>query len=202
MEKVILFDGKDLNGWTQENGDAPLWDVRDGIMTVTRKHIVSKEVYQDAWIHLEFRTPFMPDASGQKRGNSGVFIQGRYEIQVLDSYGFEIPGKGDCGAFYNTHAPLVNACKPPMEWQMYDIVFRSPRTDAQGQITEYARATVFQNGIPVLNNVELKCSTKPMEVDLTSPGPLMLQDHLNPVSYRNIWMIHLPLKGSDQYEPG
>lgn len=206
MEKVVLFDGTNLDRFTGSDGKPPVWEVKDGIMTVTKGDIISKENFTDAFIHVEFRTPYMPEATGQGRGNSGVIIQGRYEIQVLDSYGYDIPGKGDCGAVYDMHAPLTNACYKPLEWQSYDIAFRSPRFNDKGEITEFARATVFQNNIIIQNNVEIKHPTvilnfKEIDPDLTKPGPLLLQDHGNKVQYRNVWLIHLPFKGSDTYEP-
>jgi hypothetical protein len=161
--------------------------------------IMTKETFTDFFLHLEFRCPDMPEAKGQAKGNSGVFLQGRYEIQVLDSYGINIPGKGDCGAIYNQFAPLVNACKPPMEWQTYDVIFRAPRVDDDGQVVEPVRLTALQNGLVIQNNVEL--SINPNMQDAGTPGPLRLQDHGNLVAYRNIWAVHLPLEGSDTYEP-
>ena len=116
---------------------------------------MTEETFTDFMLHLEFMTPDMPEATGQAKGNSGVFLQGRYEIQVLDSYGIKTPGKGDCGAIYNQFAPLVNACKPPLEWQTYDAVFRAPRVDDAGKIVEPARMTVLQNGLVIHNNVQL-----------------------------------------------
>ena len=192
---VVLFDGTDLSQWQQ--GDKPAgWKVEDGAMAVTKGAIVSKETFKDAHVHVEFRTPDMPNAKGQGKGNSGVFIQGRYEIQVLDSYGWDVLGKGDCGAIYNQYAPLVNACRPAMEWQSYDIIHRSARVDEEGQVVEPARATVLHNGIVIHNNVELKDKAREAR-----EGPLMLQDHGDPVQYRNIWLLHLPETGSDEYEP-
>ena len=111
------------------------------------------EKFTDFILHLEFMTPYMPEATGQARGNSGVFLQGRYEIQVLDSYGIEVPGKGDCGAVYNQFAPLTNACKPPLEWQTYDVVFRTARVDADGEVVEKTRLTVLQNRTVIHNNI-------------------------------------------------
>ncbi len=115
---VVLFDGTDLSGWRRRGTDEPAgWAVADGCATVVRRSgdIVSQEKYRDAHIHVEWREPDMPEATGQAKGNSGVFVQGRYEIQVLDSYGWKVPGKGDCGAIYNVHAPLVNACRPALQ---------------------------------------------------------------------------------------
>ncbi len=207
-ETIVLFDGDRLDNWTSEKGGPAQWHVEGGVMTVTRDDIMTDETFDDAVLHIEFRTPYMPEATGQQRGNSGVFLQGRYEIQVLDSYQINIPGKGDCGAFYNMHAPLVNACKTPLEWQSYDVYFRAPRADDSGNITEAARATVLQNNILVQNNVELPRPTanrmrNGVDPDLSKPGPLVLQCHGqgDEVSYRNIWIQRLPLEGSGQYEP-
>jgi len=200
-DAVILFDGKDLNNWTKMDGEAAGWKVEDGIMHVVPRtgDVMTKEQFTDFFLHLEFRCPDMPEAKGQAKGNSGVFLQGRYEIQVLDSYGLNIPGMGDCGAIYNEHAPLVNACKPPMEWQTYDAIFRAPRMADDGEVAELARVTVLQNGMVIQNNAELQLRSEIAEAG--KPGPLRLQDHGNLVAYRNIWAVHLPLKGSDTYEP-
>ena len=199
---VVLFDGTDLSNWTKLDGGAPGWEVADGAMTVTATEgdIVSREQFTDFLLHLEFMTPDMPDATGQAKGNSGVFLQGRYEIQVLDSYGIDVPGMGDCGAIYNQFAPLVNACKPPLEWQTYDAIFRAARVTESGEIEENARVTVLQNEIVIQNNVQIQGATGgATDGDAAEPGPLRLQDHGNPVKYRNIWIAPLPLKGSDVY---
>ncbi|MCE2395519.1 DUF1080 domain-containing protein [Candidatus Poribacteria bacterium] len=199
---VVLFDGKDLSNWTKFDGGAPAWGVADNAMTVTAGggDIVSREEFTDFLLHLEFMTPDMPDATGQAKGNSGVFLQGRYEIQVLDSYGIDVPGMGDCGAIYNQFASLVNACKPPLEWQTYDVVFRAARVDESGEIEENARVTVLQNGVVIQNNVQIQGATGgATDDDAAAPGPLRLQDHGNPVKYRNIWAVPLPLKGSEVY---
>lgn len=199
---VVLFDGKDLSNWSRLDGGAPGWEVADGAMTVTAGtgDIVSRGQFTDFLLHLEFMTPDMPDATGQAKGNSGVFLQGWYEIQVLDSYGIDVPGMGDCGAIYNQFASLVNACKPPLEWQTYDAIFRAARVGESGEIEENARVTVLQNGIVIQNNVQIQGSTGgATDEDAAAPGPLRLQDHGNPVKYRNIWVVPLPLKGSDVY---
>jgi len=198
----VLFNGKDLNNWKKRDGSPAVWPVEDGVMTSRGGDIMSQETFLDFYLHLEFRCPYMPEAKGQARGNSGVFLAGRYEIQVLDSYGWQVPGKGDCGAIYNQHAPLVNACKPPLEWQSYDAIFRAARLDEQGKVTERARLTVLQNGTVIHNNVELPGVTgAPIDNQEGVPGPLLLQDHGNDVQYRNIWIVPLPEKGSDQYDP-
>jgi hypothetical protein len=199
---VTLFDGKDLSHWRTREGQPAAWRVADGAMTAHGGDIASQETFRDFRLHVEFRVPNMPEARGQEKGNSGVYLQGRYEIQVLDSYGFKVPGKGDCGAVYDQYAPLVNACKPPMEWQSYDAFFRAARVDGSGQVTEPARVTLLQNGIVIQNNVQLQGPTGgAMDDSVGEPGPILLQDHGYPVQYRNVWVVPLPLKGSDQYEP-
>jgi len=199
---IILFNGKDLSNWTTRDGGAAGWEVDNGVMTVVRGtgDIMTKENFTDFMLHLEFMTPDMPEATGQAKGNSGVFLQGRYELQVLDSYGIEVPGKGDCGAVYNQFAPLVNACKPPLQWQTYDVIFRASRVDDDGKVIEQARVTLLQNGMVIHNNVQTLGPTGGnIDDKLGKPGPLLLQDHGNPVKYRNIWIVPLPLKGSDKY---
>ncbi len=202
---VVLFDGTDFSRWQHRgSGAAVQWELADGAMTVVpgTGDILSLDNFADAFLHLEFRVPDMPEAKGQAKGNSGVFLQGRYEIQVLDSYGWEVPGKGDCGAIYNQYAPLVNACRPPLQWQTYDIVFRAARAGDGGAVSEPARVTVLHNGQVIHNNVVLHGPTGgAMAGDVGAPGPLRLQDHRNRVQYRNVWLVHLPVSGSDVYGP-
>jgi len=201
---VTLFDGGPLSNWRRRDGSPALWQVEGGVMTVVpgSGDICSEVQFTDAWMHVEWCEPDMPDKTGQAKGNSGVYLQGRYEIQVLDSYGWESPGLGDCGAVYNQFAPLVNACKPAGEWQTYDIIFRAARVDETGRVLSNARLTVFQNGVVIHNNVELLGPTGgALDEDVAQPGPLLLQDHGDPVSYRNVWLVHLPLQGSTTYEP-
>ena len=197
---VQIFNNQDVSNWTQRNGDAANWIVQDGVVAVNKGDIMTQERFADFFLHLEFMTPDMPDATGQAKGNSGVFLQGRYEIQVLDSYGIEAPGKGDCGAIYDQYAPLINACKPPLEWQTYDVCFRSARVSENGEVLEKTRLTVLQNGIVIHNNIELPGVTVlAIDEQVGTPGPILLQDHGNDVKYRNIWVLPLALKGSDQY---
>lgn len=187
-DAVILFNGKDLANWTYLDGRPADWKVADGYMEVRGGNIRTKQEFGDCQIHIEFWLPRMDQASGQGRANSGVYVQGSYEIQILDSYGF---GKesGDCGGIYGIAAPLVNACRPPEHWQSYDILFRAPRYDDKGNKVANARLTVLHNGVLIHENVELPNATAAgIQRDLAKPGPLMLQDHGNPVRFRNIWI--------------
>ncbi len=189
MARIILFDGTNTDQWTKRDGSPIDWIVEDGAMTVHHGDIVSKAVYGDAHIHVEWREPDMPEASGQWKGNSGVYIHGCYELQVLDSWGIETPGMDDCGAIYSVYPPLVNACRPALEWQTYDIFLRAPRFDADGNVTENARVTILQNGVCIQNNIELWRTTPGGVGDAkVAAGPLLLQDHGNPVSFRNVWV--------------
>jgi hypothetical protein len=190
-DAVVLFDGKSLDNWTKTDGKAPAgWKLENGVMEVKGGNIISKQKFGDSFkLHVEFRVPYMPQAKGQARGNSGVYVQGRYEVQVLDSYGLD-PKIDDCGAIYGIAKPLVNACKAPTVWQSYDIEFHSPKC-ADGKKTEMGRMTVFQNGIKIQDDVKLTKdnTTAGLGGDPCTPGPIMLQDHGNPVQFRNIWIV-------------
>lgn len=191
MAKIILFDGTDLSGFTKRDGSPAEWEVKDGAMTVTHHDIVSREVYGDAHIHVEWMEPDMPEATGQWKGNSGVYIQGCYELQVLDSWGIEPPRDNDCGGIYSICAPRVNACKPPLEWQTYDIYLRAARMDGD-TVVEPAIVTILQNDQVIHNNQILPHHTPGgVYSKVVAEGPLMLQDHGNPVSFRNIWIEKL-----------
>ena len=140
-------------------------------------------------LHVEFRVPYMPGATGQGRGNSGVYLQGRYEVQILDSYGLKSQDN-DCGGIYKVSAPRVNACKAPTVWQSYDIDFVAP-VFKDGKKVEPARITVLQNGVPIQEDVKIPLDNTVAGLggDPSQPGPIMLQDHGNPVQYRNIWLL-------------
>ncbi|RIK76588.1 MAG: DUF1080 domain-containing protein [Planctomycetota bacterium] len=151
----------------------------------------SKATFQDCILHIEFMTPFMPKARGQARGNSGVYLQGRYEVQVLDSFGLE--GKdNECGGIYEVQAPKVNMCYPPLQWQTYDIKFTAAKFDASGKKTANARMTVYHNGVKIHDNVEVPKATRAApNAEGPESGFLHLQDHGSPVRYRNIWVLDL-----------
>jgi len=192
---VVVFDGSNLNQWrSQKTGRSAKWKLLpDSAMEVVAKtgNIVSMEEFGDHQIHLEFRLPYMPDCFGQKRANSGVYVQGRYELQVLDSYGLE--GRdNECGGFYQIRPPLVNMCFPPLQWQSYDITFHSARRGDDGKKAANARITVVHNGVVIHDNFELPHST-PGGIDDKEgePAGLLLQDHGNPVQFRNIWVKRL-----------
>jgi type 1 glutamine amidotransferase len=180
--------------WTHRDGQPFAWralkDLAHGGVEVIAStgDIVSTGSFGDALVHVEFRIPAMPGAQGQGRGNSGVYVQGRYEVQVLDSLGLE-PGLGDCGALYGQKVPDTNACRAPERWQTYDIEFRAPRLDSAGGVTEPARMSVWQNGIRIHDEVELKGPTAAGMEGEVARGPLLLQDHGNPVRYRNVWVL-------------
>jgi hypothetical protein len=189
---VVLFGGKSLDGWTKRNGkDAAGFKLLEGgIMQVSGGDIITKDLFDGKFkLHVEFRVPYMPKASGQGRGNSGVYVQGRYEVQVLDSYGL-VSKDNDCGGIYGVAAPLVNACKAPTVWQSYDIRFQAP-TCEDGKKKDPAVITVFHNGIKIHDNVKITKdnTTAGLGGDPCTPGPILLQDHGNPVQYRNIWLV-------------
>jgi hypothetical protein len=202
---LVLFSGRPeelVTNWVRQGSNQPpTWQVEEGAMVTSVSSIVTKRNFKDFQLHVEFKVPFMPEAHGQERGNSGVGLLAIYEIQVLDSYGFKEPGSGDCGAVYSQSAPLVNACKPPLTWQTYDISFHAARFGADGKVMQKPRVTVFQNGICVQNNQEINGGTGIGGKDDVKEGPIYLQFHNNTVQFRNVWVVPLPEEGAKHYEP-
>ncbi len=196
-EKIVLFDGTDFSQWTHTNGQPVQWKLVDGAMEVVPRtgSILTRHVFQDFKLHVEFNVPQSPpEAKGQGRGNSGVYLQRRYEVQILDSYGLDAKSN-NCGALYGLKAPDKNVSKPPGEWQTYDITFRAARFEGEGQHAkkvQNARITVWHNGVLIHDDVELKNKTGAGEPEGPQPGPILLQDHGNKVRFRNIWIV--PLK--------
>lgn len=194
-DAIVLFDGKDLSQWNGEKGAAK-WEIRDGVATVNGTGSIStKQEFGDCQLHVEWATPEKVEGEGQGRGNSGIILQGRYELQVLDSYINKTYYHGQAGAIYKQYAPLVNACRKPGEWQTYDVIFHAPRFGADGKLEKPGTVTVLQNGVLVQDHVEIKGSTGPAGAPRYHAHPLkqslVLQDHHNPVRYRNIWIREL-----------
>src|SRR5246127_3486176 len=197
-DAVVLFDGKDLSQWVvKKDGSPAKWKVENGYFEVVAKtgDMRTKDSFGDCQLHVEFAEPNPPKGEDQDRGNSGVFLQGLYEIQVLDSYQSKTYADGQAGAVYGQFPPLVNASRPPGQWQTYDIIFHGPRFDANGKLTRPARVTVLHNGVLVQDNVELTGPTGHHQRPPYTAGPeklpLSLQDHNHPVRYRNIWIREL-----------
>lgn len=191
---IVLFDGKGLDAWiSRKNRDAPAaWKLVDGraMEVAPSGDILTRETFDGTFkLHVEFRVPYMPQAKGQARGNSGVYVQGRYEVQILDSYGLDSTDH-DCGGIYGIGKPLANACKAPTVWQSYDIDFTSPKC-ADGKKVEPGRITVYHNGVKIHDDRVLTMDNTRAGLggDPCTPGPILLQDHGNPVQYRNIWLL-------------
>jgi hypothetical protein len=179
---VVLFDGTTADPW--DNGK-----IENGLLSVAvPRGQTSKQKFGDCTLHAEFILPFMPKARGQARANSGVYVAGCYEVQVLDSFALE--GKdNECGGIYQQAAPLVNMCYPPLQWQTYDIDFTAPRFGTGGTKTANARLTVKHNGVVIHDNLELKHATPGGVAKEGATGPIHLQNHGNPVYFRNIWVV-------------
>ncbi len=191
-DAIVLFDGKDLSAWKSDSGAAPTWKVENGYAQVSGSSIMTREEFGPIQLHLEWATPSEVKGDSQGRGNSGVYFQGRYEIQVLDSYQNKTYPNGQAAAFYLHNAPLVNASRKPGEWQTYDIVFHPPTTGADGKVVP-GSFTVFHNGVLVQDHIPVNgdATTAAKFTGTTPKGPILLQDHGNPVRYRNIWVRKL-----------
>jgi hypothetical protein len=196
-DAVVLFDGKDLSQWLGADNESAKWKVVDSYIEVVPKtgYIHTRQSFGDCQLHVEFSEPVPAVGEGQERGNSGVFLQGLYEVQVLDSYQSPTYADGQAGAVYGQFPPQVNASRPPGQWQTYDIIFHGPRFSADGKLVRPARMTVFHNGVLVQDNVELSGPTAHHQRPPYKAGPdklpLALQDHGNPVHFRNIWIREL-----------
>lgn len=204
-DAVVLFDGKDLSEWTTRDGKPAACEITNGaiVCRTGSGDLYSKKTFRDAQIHLEFSPPYMPEQHSQARGNSGVFLHGRYEIQILDSWQNPTYPTGVCAALYGQAPPLVNASRPPGEWQTYDIVFHPPQCGAGGRLIERGTVTVFWNGVLVQDHVTIHNIGRGCTEDkIGEPGPLVLQDHNHPgapltvMRFRNIW--YRPLDGEAQ----
>jgi hypothetical protein len=196
-DAVILFDGKSLAGWTDAKGQPAKWKVENGYMEVVPKTggIRTVKGFGDCQLHVEWMAPSPAVGTDQDRGNSGVFLMDLYEVQVLDCYGNTTYADGMTAAIYGQYPPLVNACRPPGEWQTYDIIFHRPRFDRDGKVLSPARMTVLHNGLLVHECDVLTGPTahkaRPPYVKHADKLPISLQDHGHPVRFRNIWLREL-----------
>ncbi len=198
-DAVVLFDGTSLDAWKADHGGPARWKIVDGTLQTVpgAGRIETRRKFGDIQLHVEWSAPIPPHGKGQDRGNSGVFLMGQFEVQVLDSYRADTYADGQAGAIYGQYPPLSNPARPPGEWQAYDIAFRRPRFDNGGRLIEPARITVFFNGILVQNAEAPFGRTswlewEPYEGRKGARGPIALQDHDHPVRYRNIWLRELP----------
>jgi hypothetical protein len=197
-DAIVLFDGRDLSKWKSSttNGGEPKWTVADGAITVKpgTGDIETRDHFQNYQLHIEFRTPAEVKGDGQGRGNSGIFMQGVYELQVLDSYNNRTYSNGQAGAIYKRSMPLVNASKKPGEWQTYDVIYMAPQFNRDSMVIEPGYITVLHNGVLVQNHTPIIGTTPYIgapQIQVHGKGPIRLQDHHNPTSFRNIWIRQL-----------
>jgi hypothetical protein len=196
-DAIVLFNGRDLTGWESAKGGPAQWSVENGELVDVPKagDIQTAQKFGDIQMHVEWMVPVLPpDRKGQDRGNSGIYLQGLYELQVLDSYDNPTYVNGEAGSIYKQSVPLANALKRAPNWQAYDIVYYAPRFYGDGSLAEPARITVFLNGVLVQSNFAIKGPTEYRGIPVYKPhgdGPILLQAHNNPVRYRNIWVRKL-----------
>lgn len=198
-DAIVLFDGKDLSKWQSPQGGPAEWTVKDGVMTVDKSKgdIQTRDKFNDFQLHVEWRIPKDIEGSDQYRGNSGVYLQGLYEVQVLDNYNNKTYVNGQAGSIYKQSAPLANAMRKPGEWNVYDIIYRAPDFKADGSYRTRPRVTVIHNGVVVQNNTEILGTTEFIglpRVVKHGAGPILLQSHgdkSKPISFRNIWIRNL-----------
>lgn len=202
-DAVVLFDGNNLDQWQAAGGGDPTFTLQDGVMLSTNlkdptnnKYLESKKKFGDIQLHVEFNEPTPPQGEGQSRGNSGVYIMGLFETQVCDNFENKTYPDGQCGAIYGQYPPMVNVCRPPGQWQCYDIIFTRPRYE-DGKLKEPAYITTIQNGVVIMNHQRIEGPTGHMIVakypdqPIPEKGPITIQYHGNPVKYRNIWVREL-----------
>jgi hypothetical protein len=205
-DATILFDGTSLDAWRNPEGGPAPWKVAGGFLEINpgTGSIETKAKFGDVQMHVEWASPNPPAGQGQDRGNSGIFLMGLYELQVLDSYRAGTYADGQAGAIYGQYPPLANASRPPGEWQTYDIAFRRPRFDKEGKLAEPARVTLIHNGILIQNNEELWGPTNWLESSAyeahADRGPIQLQDHGHPVRFRNMWVRELAERAAPRAE--
>lgn len=199
-DAVVLFDGKNADEWVAANRDKTVagslqWLVTDGVLYSTKGFWArTKREFTDFQLHVEFKTPETVVGDGQDRGNSGIFLQGRYELQILDNYNNPTYSNGMIGSVYKQSIPLANPCRKPGEWQTYDIVYQAPRFNKAGLMSDYAYVTVLLNEVVIQNHAAIRGTTAYIgypKVQAHGAGPIMLQDHGNPVGFRNIWIREL-----------
>jgi Domain of Unknown Function (DUF1080) len=184
---TVLFDGKSLGAWVKLDGKSPAdWPFADGILTVGKGNIMTRERFGNCQLHVEFNVPYMPAKHGQARGNSGVFLTGNHELQILDSYRLKLQSN-DCGAIYKQVTPSANVCKPPLQWQTYDVTFHKAVVEG-GKVVKKARVTVVQNGTTTIDNAEISITPGGIDVPAGQDGPVMLQDHGCQVEFRSLWI--------------
>lgn len=205
-DATVLFDGKDLSKWVAVDGSPTKWIVKDGFMECVKGsgYVRTIQNFGDCQLHVEWAAPTPAEGQGQGRGNSGVFLGlDRYEIQVLDSYENTTYADGSAGSVYGQYPPLVNVTRPPGQWQTYDILYTAPRFEADGKVLSRARVTVFHNGVLIQNDVELTGPTSWLErapyKAHPEKQPISLQDHGNPVRFRNIWVRELGKPGKKEF---
>lgn len=201
-DAIVLFGGKDLSAW--QNGDR--WTVEDGNLITGKGVVTSKQKFGDCQVHIEWSAPTPVKGSGQGRGNSGIFLMGIYEMQILDSFDNETYFDGQAASIYKQTPPMVNATRAPGQWNSYDIIWTCPRFNDDGSLKSPAYITALHNGALVLNHFELKGDTPfnrpPKYEKHDSTGPISLQDHGNPVRFRNIWVREVkPVVGEQVREP-
>lgn len=201
-DAIVLFGSEDMSAWVSMEGSPTQWIARDGYMECVKDsgYIRTLRNFGDCQLHLEFAAPVPAQGQGQGRGNSGLFFGlDRYEVQVLDSFENPTYADGSAGSVYGQYPPLVNASRPPGQWQAYDVIYTAPRFDPDGKLRSPARLTVFHNSVLVQNNVELTGPTSWLERSPYRPHPekqpISLQDHGNPVRFRNIWVRELGKPG-------